>query len=627
MNVNSFHPGASSIPSSSVELSLRCENLIDSDILSKSDPFCVVFLKGSLGQSEIGRTECINDNLNPVWQKKIIMDYNFEERQILKLCVYDSDSSASSLADHDFLGSAECSLGEIVSMQSKGFSKKLDNGNGGTIHITAEELSSNKEELLLKFSGKNLDKMDWFGKSDPFIEILRSTESNRYILVHRTEVIKNTLNPQWKPFQLSVRSLCNGDDDRDLRFDIYDWNRSGSHEIIGSFHTSVRKLRSGANNENTYDVINKEKQKKKGKKYNNSGIVSLDSIKVEIVPSFLDYIRGGTQVNFTLAIDFTGSNGNPNQQSSLHYRDPTGRPNQYQTAIQSVGEIIQDYDSDKMFPALGFGARIPPNGQVSHEFFLTLDPKNPYCNGLDEIMAAYFNSLYNVQLYGPTNFSPVIRHVAKFADAYQTDPNNYFILLIITDGIITDFEETKRSIIEASHLPMSIIIVGVGEEDFSAMDDLDSDDSLLRSGSLVAKRDIVQFVELRKFLQNNGQWSKQLLAKEVLAEIPAQLLSYMKSKGYKPPNPAPDDGLNTFQPSGNGHFKPNSSFGPLSTNPGATTAAPHPSGIIHVEPHLNHNLLSNLPSAPSVNQVPGSITSTTSVPPYPGNGGTLSLVN
>ena len=47
-------------------------------------------------------------------------------------------------------------------------------------------------------------------------------------------------------------------------------------------------------------------------------------------------------------------------------------------------------------------------------------------------------------------------------------------------------------------------------------------------------RDIVQFVEMRKFIQRGGSWSKELLAKEVLAEIPDQMLSYMKSKGFNP---------------------------------------------------------------------------------------------
>ena len=147
MNRAAFNPGAASVPSTSVELSLRCENLMDTDVLSKSDPFCVVSLKGSGTQSrfvEVGRTERISDNLHPVWQKKIVLDYNFEERQTLKFDIFDSDSSASNLDDHDYLGSLECSLGEIVTMQSKGFSKPLNGGKGATIHITAEELSSNK---------------------------------------------------------------------------------------------------------------------------------------------------------------------------------------------------------------------------------------------------------------------------------------------------------------------------------------------------------------------------------------------------------------------------------------------------------------------------------------------------
>ena len=61
-----------------------------------------------------------------------------------------------------------------------------------------------------------------------------------------------------------------------------------------------------------------------------------------------------TELNFIVAVDFTASNGNPSDSNSLYYNDPTGAPNQYITAIQPVGNIIQDYDSDKLFPALGF---------------------------------------------------------------------------------------------------------------------------------------------------------------------------------------------------------------------------------------------------------------------------------
>ena len=52
---------------------------------------------------------------------------------------------------------------------------------------------------------------------------------------------------------------------------------------------------------------------------------------------------------------------------------------------------------------------------------------------------------------------------------------------------------------------MSIIIVGVGRADFSAMDALDGDDGVLRDGfGNKARRDIVQFVPFRKFVKVSG---------------------------------------------------------------------------------------------------------------------------
>ena len=77
---------------------------------------------------------------------------------------------------------------------------------------------------------------------------------------------------------------------------------------------------------------------------------------------------------------------------------------------------------------------------------------------------------------------------------------NYFVLLILTDGVISDIKETKAAIVHASALPMSIIIVGVGFADFTAMDCLDADDGVLKDASgNRARRDIVQFVPFRDF--------------------------------------------------------------------------------------------------------------------------------
>ncbi|RUS68814.1 hypothetical protein EGW08_023425 [Elysia chlorotica] len=279
-----------------------------------------------------------------------------------------------------------------------------------------------------------------------------------------------------------------------------------------------------------FELIHPKRNKKAGQVY-------VASCQIEEQSSFIDYIRGGMQMNFTVAVDFTASNGNPQSPTSLHYYNPY-QLNQYAAAISAVGDIIQNYDSDKMFPALGFGARLP-DGSVSHEFALNFQPQNPFCAGIDGVLAAYYHSLNSVQLYGPTNFAPVINHVARFA-AGSRDGSEYFVLLIITDGIITDMPQTKEAIVHASTLPLSIIIVGVGDADFTEMDILDGDDVRLSSRGRYAERDIVQFVPFRNFLQSGSasiHVSQAHLAKEVLAEIPEQILGYMKRYGIKPRPP------------------------------------------------------------------------------------------
>jgi len=59
-----------------------------------------------------------------------------------------------------------------------------------------------------------------------------------------------------------------------------------------------------------------------------------------------------------------------------------------------------------------------------------------------------------------------------------------------------------------SHLPLSIIIVGVGKSNFDNMNTLDGDNGLYNSTGLKAARDIVQFVPFSQV-----QLNPELLAK------------------------------------------------------------------------------------------------------------------
>lgn len=200
--------------------------------------------------------------------------------------------------------------------------------------------------------------------------------------------------------------------------------------------------------------------------------------------------------------------GNPSQSTSLHYLSPY-QLNAYTMALKAVGEIIQDYDSDKMFPALGFGAKIPPDGHVSHEFPLvrirTALP--PHLGGWGWGPAGHGGWFW--AFFGPrrTGTRPTRRAAAsraswrritaacaassstapptsppwsttslgKWGDntpppprvptpvslmvssppfpssaAEVLDGSQYFVLLIITDGVISDMAQTKEAIVNVS---------------------------------------------------------------------------------------------------------------------------------------------------------------------------------
>lgn len=337
---NGFQAGSAGSATSLVELSISGRNLRDMDVFSKSDPMCVVYVQpfGSAGPNakwqELVRTECIQNTLNPQFTRKVQISYCFEQQQNLKFEMYDIDNVSNKLADHDFIGAATCTLGRIVTAGGggsggSGLSLLLSNpeygGNCGEIIISAEELSMCKDELELQFLGKKLDRKDWFGSSDPFLQISRANERpGDYTLVHRTEHINNNVNPVWNKFVISIRALCNGDLDRNLKFECFDYNQNGNHSYIGEFSTTTRQLLEGPGPSNILPCINIKKKNSK-KSYKNSGNIHLMHSKMRKAYSFLDYVRGGTELACTISIDFTASNGNPQSQESLHYIMPNGK--------------------------------------------------------------------------------------------------------------------------------------------------------------------------------------------------------------------------------------------------------------------------------------------------------------
>ena len=519
-------------PTADLELSLECAGLDNMDYTSKSDPMVVVQAKDAAGQwRELGRTETVQDSLSPKFATSFTIEYFFERTQWFRFDVYDVDSDSADLSRHDFIGrTTELRLCDIVARQgrlSAELTRPGKRGPSGTLTAIVEEMSGSTDNVVLKLRGHKLANKDgMFGKSDPFVAIHRQV-AGKWVKCHETPAIMDNLNPSWLEFTVSSRHLTANDKQRPILFEVWDWESSGAHQMIGHFTTNLLQLE-------TQEVRQGALLHPKGKK-KDVGTLLFETVRVERSHSFCDFLMGGCEVSLMAAVDFTASNGDPRQPGTLHYAQ-AGVPNEYEQAISSVGSIVVAYDHDGLVPAYGFGARFP-NGAVSHCFALN-GSADASCRGVPEMLHFYRQAIANLQLYGPTNFAEFIRTAAATARCAQVSQANqqYFVLLVLTDGVITDMEQTVAEVVSASDLPLSIIIVGVGNADFTAMDRLDADDEPLRdTRGRVAQRDIVQFVPFSQFKAAGSE----RLAMEVLAEVPGQVISFFKSKGIQPNPPPP----------------------------------------------------------------------------------------
>jgi hypothetical protein len=116
----------------------------------------------------------------------------------------------------------------------------------------------------------------------------------------------------------------------------------------------------------------------------------------------------------------------------------------------------------------------------------------------------------------------------------------YSILCILTAGDIVDLQESVDLICTAAEdAPLSIVIVGVGNRDFSAIERLCGDETgrLRDSRGVPIARDIVHFVSFKQFSGNASE-----VVAQALKEIPEQFVQYFINNGTKPlPTIAPQD--------------------------------------------------------------------------------------
>eukprot|EP01083_Nonionella_stella_P088976 248196_1 len=141
--------------SSTIQVHIRCSNLKSLDLLSKSDPFAVLNLSQERFSSptQLGISETIENDNDPIFQKQFVMEYLFEENQTLRMDIYDRDSKSNDLSKHDRVGYVQTVVGDLVAAPGQKLKLVLMNpktnkqirhqGKPSTCTIMCEEQSKN----------------------------------------------------------------------------------------------------------------------------------------------------------------------------------------------------------------------------------------------------------------------------------------------------------------------------------------------------------------------------------------------------------------------------------------------------------------------------------------------------
>ena len=459
------------------------------------------------------RAKDVADNIIN-FQQFFAIPYFFEKQQLLDFRVFTN-------ALNDNFETIQTSLGSIMGSRGQTLKKKLSNGSD--IYIVGKEIK--KSSKLINFEVSLKGNMVGMGLRYTITNL--GTENKQCstklydsetININKKQLVKNSICFGVCKIPVMFLNPTGNANENIVSIEIRDVVHNSS---LGEYRGPISRLL-------VPDAI--EVALSHNIKAQIKGIV-------ESNPSFISYLRSGMNINLTIGIDFTGSNGHYKDEPSYHYLD--AGMNNYEKAIRSCGDIVAHYDNDQLFPVFGFGFCFIDSSlnnflgkYTDFNYPINCNLNDPNIKYIDGVLKEYRTFITKIHLSGPTYFSPMINdlnlEVKKELDEGKS--MNYHILMILTDGQIDDMEETKDALVEASFLPISVIIIGIGTGDFGNMDVLDADENpLFDKNKRKADRDLVQFVPFNNFKDN-----PQKLAEEVLEEIPRQVVEYYQHHKIEP---------------------------------------------------------------------------------------------
>ena len=449
----------------------------------------------------IGSTEEFDDS-DLLFKKKFRMTYCFQKLQIVKVEIdYNDNIQVVNTSLGNILGSKEL----FVEMP---FFYKGSTDDCSVIIRAVVIKDENKNRVITINLITDLSNLPY---SDYFVVIYNWHHPRRKEKVWKS---KETPGKEiiFTADMITLQDLCLGSYNRKITIEYY-----GIYcGFVGSVIKTLGQLKDAMDNRDKIQILN-EDGKEMGYFY--------VSFSIENRSRFIDLVENGLQIKLSFAIDFTNSNlvyTNPN---SLHYIGNHEKLNPYENCLRCFGELISSYDFNHKIALHGFGAIIPSTGDTSHCFPISLT-KDPIANGIEEAIKQYREALPKITLDGPTYLFPVFKeNLDMLKDDDDCPTSIYHILVIITDGNNNDIDEMVRQLIKSERYPISVCIIGVGDENFSRMLQMDSRTKPLEDkDGYKSERDMCQFVRYNDFKDRPDKMTEYMLN-----IIPSQVEAYYRA--------------------------------------------------------------------------------------------------
>ena len=451
-----------------------------------------------------------------------ICNYYFEKEQKMQFIIYKEDSLFNQFT----------TLATIVGSKHSMFVRKYEKDE--TLIIKAVKLGKGKSYVNINISIKENSPNNEYLEKKKLIFVINSNNSKIYS--------SESISRKGSYDQIKIPSFLISPE---YKVDICE---PKSDNIKCSYTKSIDSLKMKNYNSNSSNNILQLKLPIS----KDTSLSIYDNSKYNDNYSIFDFISSGIRLKLSIGIDFTGSNGHPLDKDTLHCI-VNDEPNDYERVIKSIGNILSNYNYKQLYPVYGFGAIL--NNSLYNEPSMCFNinfSENSEIYTINNILKVYRQCLDKLTFAGPTFFAPIINKVIE--NIRRTDNNmEYNILMILTDGVIDDMDSTIDALVEGSYLPLSVIIVGIGNADFSKMDVLDGNDIPLVSKQQIRWcRDIVQFIRYNKYKNND-----HILTKEILEEIPRQIIEYYTQNNYNPDKIKQIVRLNSMQNNYNNNYNPN----------------------------------------------------------------------